>query len=195
MPKRRERRYSVLIVSGSASFNASVKRALEANGSFTVTSCRNVTSARQKTLCEKYDLVIMNCPLSDEFGHDFAMDVSERDSTSVLTAVPAEVYEAVSDHLLERGIAVAAKPVSDDQMYRFVRFMTAIQTRMQKLEEEVRRANEKAEEMRIVAKAKAVLMQSRNMTEDQAHRFIGKEAMNRGVSRRKIAESILDETG
>ena len=31
------------------------------------------------------------------------------------------------------------------------------------------------------------------MTEDEAHKYIGKEAMDQGVSRRKIAEAILAE--
>ena len=52
---------------------------------------------------------------------------------------------------------------------------------------------EKMEELRVVSKAKILLVERKHMSEDEAHRYIGKCAMNRGVSRRKIAEEILDD--
>nr|MCR5545759.1 ANTAR domain-containing protein [Lachnospiraceae bacterium] len=52
---------------------------------------------------------------------------------------------------------------------------------------------EKVEEVRIVSKAKLLLMEERKMSEDDAHRFIGKTAMNNGISRRKAAEMIMDD--
>ncbi|MBQ9443602.1 MAG: ANTAR domain-containing protein, partial [Lachnospiraceae bacterium] len=54
-------------------------------------------------------------------------------------------------------------------------------------------AEEKIEELRIVSKAKILLVEKKKMTEDEAHRYIGKQAMDRGVSRRRIAERILDD--
>ena len=193
MPKKSDRRYSVLIVSGSEAFDSSVRRVLAGKRTASVVSCRNAVSARRRCLEEKYDLVVVNCPLPDEFGHDFAMDVSERDNAAVLVAVPAEVYDTVADHVLEHGIGVVIKPVREDQLDRSVRFMGAICVKMLKLEDEIRKANEKTEEMRIVGKAKSLLMRERGMTEDQAHRLIGKEAMDRGVSRGKIAVQILED--
>ena len=193
MPKKSDRRYSVLIVSGSEAFDSSVRRVLAGKRTASVVSCRNAVSARRRCLEEKYDLVVVNCPLPDEFGHDFAMDVSERDNAAVLVAVPAEVYDTVADHVLEHGIGVVIKPVREDQLDRSVRFMGAICVKMLKLEDEIRKANEKTEEMRIVGKAKSLLMRERGMTEDQAHRLIGKEAMDQGVSRGKIAVQILED--
>ena len=193
MPKKSDRRYSVLIVSGSEAFDSSVRRVLAGKRTASVVSCRNAFSARRRCLEEKYDLVVVNCPLPDEFGHDFAMDVSERDNAAVLVAVPAEVYDTVADHVLEHGIGVVIKPVREDQLDRSVRFMGAICVKMLKLEDEIRKANEKTEEMRIVGKAKSLLMRERGMTEDQAHRLIGKEAMDQGVSRGKIAVQILED--
>ena len=49
------------------------------------------------------------------------------------------------------------------------------------------------EELRIVSRAKLLLMEKRHMTEDEAHRLIGKQAMDKGLTRRQAAEKILDE--
>ena len=46
-------------------------------------------------------------------------------------------------------------------------------------------------EVRLVARAKCILMQYLNMTEAQAHRYIEKQAMDMRLSRLNVAENIL----
>ena len=50
---------------------------------------------------------------------------------------------------------------------------------------------EKMMEIKIVNRAKWTLINSLNMSEDDAHRYIEKQAMDRCVSKREIAEEIL----
>ena len=47
--------------------------------------------------------------------------------------------------------------------------------------------------MRVVNKAKLVLINKKKMSEDEAHRYIGKLAMDNGISRGRAAERILDD--
>ena len=54
-------------------------------------------------------------------------------------------------------------------------------------------AEEKLNELKIVSRAKILLVEKKGMTEDEAHRHIGKRAMDAGVSRRRIAEEITEE--
>ena len=51
----------------------------------------------------------------------------------------------------------------------------------------------KIEEIRLVDRAKCALIQYLSMTEEQAHHFIEKQAMDRCVTRRTVAEEILAE--
>ena len=50
---------------------------------------------------------------------------------------------------------------------------------------------EKMMEIKIVNRAKWTLINSLNMSEDDAHRYIEKQAMDRCISKREIAEEIL----
>ena len=52
-------------------------------------------------------------------------------------------------------------------------------------------AEEKMKEIRLVNRAKWVLIDELKMSEADAHRYIEKQAMDRCVSRRKIAEEII----
>ena len=47
-------------------------------------------------------------------------------------------------------------------------------------------------EIRLVNRAKWVLIEQRGMDESAAHRYIEKQAMDRCVTRRMIAEEILN---
>ena len=50
---------------------------------------------------------------------------------------------------------------------------------------------EKMEEIRLVNRAKWLLIEELNMTEQEAHRYIEKQAMDRCVTKRAVAEQIL----
>ena len=50
---------------------------------------------------------------------------------------------------------------------------------------------ERLDELRVIERAKHILVQQFKMSEKQAHRFIEKSAMDRCVKRRTIAENII----
>ena len=54
---------------------------------------------------------------------------------------------------------------------------------------------EKMEEIRIVNRAKWLLISQLNMDEPQAHRYIEKQAMDRCVPKRRVAEEIISTYG
>ena len=51
------------------------------------------------------------------------------------------------------------------------------------------------EEIKLVNRAKMLLMQNMSMTEQEAHRFIEKDAMDRGMKRTAVAEEIIKRYG
>ena len=59
------------------------------------------------------------------------------------------------------------------------------------MEQKTASVEEKIEEIRIVNRAKWLLIEQLKMTEKEAHRYIEKQAMDRCVTRRTIAENIL----
>ena len=59
------------------------------------------------------------------------------------------------------------------------------------MEQKTASIEEKMEEIRIVNRAKCLLIEQLKMTEKEAHRYIEKQAMDRCVTRRTIAENII----
>ncbi|MBO5999868.1 MAG: ANTAR domain-containing protein [Lachnospiraceae bacterium] len=193
MPDRKDITHSILIVSGSEQFDIAVKKALPAGSTSAVDVRRSEAVARRGVLDRYYDIVLINTPLPDGMGIDFAMDIAENGSASVCLVTPQEIYDQVLDHVTDYGILVLSKSFPAERLSHALRFLIASRNRMSALEAEVEAVKERMEEQRLINKVKFLLIEKKHMTEDEAHRFIGRQAMNSGVSRKRAAEQLLED--
>ncbi len=191
MPKKDDIYHSILIVSASEQFVLAVKKSLA--GFITIDVKKSVALARRCILEKYYDLVVVNAPLPDETGEDFAIDAAEKCGASVLLAAPQEVFEDALSRVTDYGVLVIPKPSPRGRIDKAVRYLTAVQNRMHALEKKNSVLQDKMEELRIVSKAKLLLVEKKHMTEDEAHKYIGKLAMDNGISRGKVAQRLLDD--
>ena len=185
--------HSMLIVSGYEQFAAVVRNALPRSRFMAVEYQKSAAAARRCILERYYDIVLINLPLPDEAGMELALDISGNSNAGVLVVVPEEMYEDVLDQVTDYGILAISKPTPRGRISKSVRFLIAAQDKIRMLEKKVEDAREKTEELRIVDKAKFALVENEHMTEAEAHRYIGKQSMDEGISKRRIAERILDE--
>ena len=72
-----------------------------------------------------------------------------------------------------------------------VQMLCSTRERLRIMEKKNASVEEKIEEIRIVNRAKCLLIEQLKMTESEAHRYIEKQAMDRCVTRRVIAENII----
>ena len=183
--------HSILIVSQSEQFNSVVRQSLVGISSI---ECRKSAATARRSILERYyDIIVINGPLQDETGESLALDAAEKSNALVLLAIPREIYEDVQDHVTDHGVLVIPKPLTRNRVDKAIRYLTAVQDKIHVLEKKNVKAEEKLEEMRIINKAKFLLVEQRHMTEDQAHRFVGKQAMDHGISRKRAAQSIIDD--
>ena len=182
---------SVLIVSASEPFVSVIKNLL--SGHVSTEAAASIALARRYVIERYYDLIAINAPLPDENGCDFAIDAASASGASILLVTPQETFEEVLEQVTGLGILAVPKPVPRGRIRKAIRFLAAVQEKRYSLERKVQAAEEKLEELRMMDRAKFMLMERRHMTEDEAHRYIGKKAMDGGVSRGKAARRILED--
>ena len=186
------RTYSVLLVSSSEKFAASVKNLLPVSDYWPVTVAVSTQEARRILLETRYDIVVVNAPLKDEFGSKFAIDTCINSSSGVLLLVKNEQFEEINDKVMEYGVLTVAKPASVTTITQSMRSLCTMRERMRRMEEKQITVEEKIEEIRIVNHAKWLLIEKEHMTENDAQRFIEKTAMNERISKRKTAQKIIE---
>ena len=183
--------YSVLLVSASAKFMDSVLPLLPEREFSPITKASDVSSARRCLLERSYDLLIINAPLPDEFGTNFALDICQSTQTGVLLLVRAEQYPDVTARVAPSGVLTLQKPTSPALFSSTLQLLCATRARLRRMEQKTATLEEKMAEIRLVNRAKWVLIEQLKMTENEAHKFIERQAMDRCVTRRTIAENIL----
>ena len=186
-----EKVYSVLVVSASSTFNSSLQALLPISKFSPVRFEGSVSSAKRTLLERSFDFILINSPLPDDTGMRFAIDLSDLKSTVALLMVRSELYISTYNKVAEHGVYVLSKPVSKSVIAQSVDWMIATRERLKKFEKKTLSTEEKIQEIRIVNRAKWILISELKMTEENAHKYIEKQAMDRCVSKKEISEEII----
>lgn len=186
-----ERTYSVLLVSASEKFNTSILTLLPPTDYWPVTVAKSVGEARRRLVEESFDIVLINAPLSDDFGMHLAMDICSNSGAGVLLLIKNELYNEITSKVVPYGVMTMPKPTSLQLVSQSLQILRATRERLRQMEAKQISVEEKIEEIRLVNRAKWVLIECLNMTETDAHRYIEKQAMDLRTSKREIAENII----
>ncbi len=152
----------------------------------------SITGAKRAFSEKAYDYVIINSPLPDDPGISFAIDLCALKSTVALLIVKAELHDEIHDKVASYGVFTLSKPLSRLTMSNALSWMQCARERLRRLENYNLSIEEKMKEIRLVNKAKWLLIREIKMDEPTAHRYIEKQAMDRCVSKRTIAEEIIN---
>lgn len=146
----------------------------------------------RRALTERdYDAVIVDCPLPDEFGNEIAeLTVNSTGALCVLL-VKSESADIMAERAEDYGALVISKPLNKLVFYRAMRFVGAARKRMLGIQSENIKLQKKLEEIRLVNRAKLALMQYLGFTEQQAHRYIEKQAMDLRCTKLEVAKKVI----
>ncbi len=186
-----ERTYAVLIVSASEKFTETTRTLLPPTDYWPVEAARSTGEARRRLLETDFDIVLIQTPLRDEFGSRLAADICRSSGAGVLLLVKKELYDDVYAKVMEEGVMVLPVPTSTQVVAQTLRILCAARERLRRMEEKQATVEEKIEEIRLVNRAKWLLIERLGMAEGEAHRYVEKQAMDLRLSRREVAENII----
>lgn len=187
----KERVYSVLVVSAAESLNGALRDLLPEVKYSPVKFVPTVDSAKRAVADREYDFVIISSPLPDDMGTRFALDVCTSKGTVALLLVKAELLADTLGKVTEHGVFTLAKPLSKAVLSMALGWLAAARERLRKAESKNLSMEEKMEEIRFVNRAKWLLISQLKMDEPEAHRYIEKQAMDRCVTKKQVAEEII----
>lgn len=188
----REDSYSALIVSANDKFNQ-VLASIMPPDEFTTETVGNVGEGRRALLERDYDIVIVNTPLPDEFGVNFAIDTGADTNSGVLLCINADLFEEVTDKCEEYGILTVSKPTSRQIVKQSLKLLEATRRRLHRMEKKTASFEEKLTEIKEINRAKWLLIENLSMSENEAHKYIERTAMDTRRPKIDIAREIIEE--
>ena len=186
-----ERTYSVLIVTASDTFANSVMPLLPMTDYWPVTTVHSVSEARRRVVDTEFDIVLINAPLPDDFGMRLAIDICTNSGAGVLMLVKNDLFNDIYAKVVGYGVITLSKPTNSQMVAQNLRILCATRERMRQMQARQATVEEKIEEIRLVNRAKWLLIECLSMTEPEAHRYIEKQSMDARISKREVAENII----
>lgn len=181
-----------LIVSAGASSNEYISARLAELGYPRPLIVPSGAEARRRMLESDFELIVVNAPLPDEFGHELCATAVEKTDAGVMLLAKAAAAEQLLGSMSDEGVLLLSKPFSNTLFLQAIHMAAASNHRLLRLRQENARMQEKIAQVRLVSRAKCCLIERKGMTEADAHRLIEKRAMDTRRDRAEIAQEILD---
>ena len=180
---------NILIISTTENSSSEIQDLLNLNYDCNIVLCDDKNAAQNNIGKDEFDLCFIDMQNDDE-GVELAAGLVSNTLAGIIVLCDETSFELES--AIEKfGIIIINKPIDDRLFLQSVKLAKAMKARLELYHRENLQLKNKINELRIVDRAKSVLMQYLNMTEAQAHHFIVKQAMNMRMTKAQIAQNIL----
>ncbi|MCD7827679.1 MAG: ANTAR domain-containing protein [Clostridiales bacterium] len=183
--------HSILLVSSSEKGVEAITKLIEQAGCASAYTVKNAGEARRILSVRHFDIIIINAPLSDEFGTELALQTSETSCSGIMMIAKSDISELIAAKTEDLGVVTVAKPIDRTLFHHTLKLLCVMQDKFAALENENKKLKMKLDEIKLVQRAKKVLMECLKMSEPQAHRYIEKQAMDMRITRYEVANSII----
>ena len=125
-----------LIVSAGASSNEYISARLTELGYARPIIVPSAAEARRRMLESDFELIVVNSPLPDEFGHELCANAVEKTDAGVIFLAKAAAAEQLLTPLSEEGVLLVTKPFSNTFFLQAIHMAAASNHRLLLLRQE-----------------------------------------------------------
>jgi len=174
----------VLLAVSDPGTRKTIRELLIHNGYSVCGEAHNASEALRISRSQSPGLVIMDTELEGGRVGQVAM-ILEEDGVAPVLILASSADPWIKD------FSYMLKPVTATNLIPAIEStFTSYQKRSRLLKEVARLQNQLATRQ-VVAIAKGILMQEQGMSEEQAHRFLQKTSMDRGLPLKSVAEAVI----
>lgn len=180
-----------IIVSQNDQAANMITHALKSTGYLNISRFSAVCEARRYIMSILADIIIIESPFNDD-GADFAIFAAEKTESVVILLCGRNIADELADKLSAYNILVLSNTISKRTLSDGIQLLstdTAVPLNIRESEEVMRRIGD----IRLINRAKSMLMKYLKFTEPQAHRYLEKQAMNNRCSRLDSAKKIISD--
>ncbi len=139
----------------------------------------------------KYDLVIVNIPLATEVGLELVSFISKKSDAGIIVLAPQKNADEIAKKLSFTGAYILARPINKLLITQTIRFLMSSRETVRQLKEETAILENKLHDIKLIDRAKCVLIEYLRISEAEAHHQMQKRAMDQRVPLVSVAQDIL----
>ncbi len=182
-----------LIVCDSEKGTDFYKSFLKENGIVDIVLADNGPEGKRKILDYDFDICIINGPINGQSGEQLSIDIAEKNICQVILFIKAERLEEITEHVEDYGVITVSKPINKQLFWQALKLARVAQRRINMAHKESAKLEKKLEDMKLVSRAKLLLITNLGISEESAHKYIEKEAMDSRLTRVEVAQTIIKQ--
>lgn len=184
----------VVVAEDEAIIRLDIVQTLTENGFNCVAQASDGAEAVRLAVELKPDLVLMDIKMPGTDGLQAAEELAQYKLPVVLLTAFS------SPELVDRASAAGVynyvvKPFNPDNLVPALKIALSLHNRISTAEEEAEQMSEKLESRKMVDRAKGLLTEKMKMNEPEAFRWIQKASMDRRLTMRQVAETVIEQLG
>ncbi len=184
-------KYNIIIADDEPLIRMDIKEMIESLGHNVIADVSNGKEAVNIARVNKPDLLILDIKMDEMNGLEAAEIIYKEDIAPVILFT-AYSQSSLIKEAKEKGVMYyLVKPVSEKELAAAIELVLGRYSELKEAKEKANIAEEKLKNRKIIDKAKGILMNSQNITEEQAYKKIRSISMNKRISMKKVAEMII----
>lgn len=182
----------IVIADNESIIRMDLKELLEEAGHEVIGEAADGAKAVEMTRKLKPDLVIMDIKMPEMDGIAAAKMISNEKLAPVLLLTAYSQKEIVEKAKDSGVLAYLVKPVKESNLFPAMEIALSRFKEYVEIEQELNDLRNSLETRKILDRAKGILMDAYNLSEQEAFRRIQQYSMSKRKSIREVAESIID---
>ncbi|WP_313813176.1 response regulator [Glutamicibacter sp.] len=183
----------VIVAEDETLIRLDIVEILRSEGYDVVAEADNGQSALEKARELKPDLVLMDVKMPVMDGITAAEAIVKERIAPVVLLTAFSQKELVERAREAGAMAYVVKPFTPADLTPAIEIAISRNDEIRALEEEVSSLSEQFETRKLVDRAKSLLITKMGLSEPEAFRWIQKTSMDRRLSMRQVAETVIDQ--
>ena len=154
---------------------------------------RSAGEARRILIERIFDLLVINAPLPDENGVRLAVDVIGGKANQVILMVKREYADEIAAKVEDYGVFTVEKPLTHAAFWLALKMTSAAFNRTKSFINENDRLKKSLSDIRLVNRAKCLLIEKLGLSEEAAHKEMEKMAMDHRLEKVELAKRIIKQ--
>jgi len=184
---------NVVIAEDEAIIRLDLRETLE-NAGYTVVADTGRGDEAVKLVSEhKPEVVILDVKMPGMDGIQAAREIASTEDTAVVILTAFSQRELIDEAVDAGALAYLVKPYQQSDLVPAIEVARRRHKEMRDLTDQAKTLEDRLKARKIIEKAKGLLIESSNMNEDEAFKFIQTTAMSDRITMVEIAEKIISE--
>lgn len=142
-----------------------------------------------------FSVMFFSLPLADESGIKLIDELASDSSPPVCVIVRPDIPDNALERLVKDNAYILKKPVSGSNLTLAAELLSSFGGKSADMRARISELERKNNEMKLMSRAKLLLIEKKGMSEEQSHKYILRQAMNRQMSIDEICREIIGAGG